>query len=131
MDGRQLTWTAFLLVCFGLVGLAGLFGIYAAPIPLERALARNATLDRVLDAARQPDPAPLLERLRPALAESAAPVLTGPGTLEERVAREREAVRARQEAEARGVARRLRLLVLVITAMAGLFGALVLGLARR
>ena len=75
------------------------------------------------------DPAPLLERLRPALAESAAPVLTGPGTLEERVAREREAVRARQDAEARGVARRLRLLILVVTAMAGLFGAVVLGLA--
>ena len=29
------------------------------------------------------------------------------------------------------VARRLRLLVLVVTAMAGLFGAVVLGLARR
>lgn len=131
MDTKRLTWTAFLLVCFGLVGLTGLFATYAAPIPLQRALNRNATLDRVLEAARQPDPAPLLERLRPALAESAAPVLTGPGTLEERVARERDAVRARQDAEARGVAHRLRLLVIVVTVMAGLFGALVLALARR
>ncbi len=43
-------WVAFLLVCFLLTGLVGLFASYATRIPLERALHRSAALDQVLAA---------------------------------------------------------------------------------
>lgn len=125
------TWTAFLLMCFALVGLAGLFGTFVTNIPLERALARHDTLDKVLEASRQPDAAARLEGLRRDLAESAGPVLTGEGTIEERVARERVAMRERQEREARGVTGRIRLLMVVVTVMAAAFGVFVLGMSRH
>lgn len=125
------TWTAFLVMCFAIVGLTGLFGTFATTVPLYRALARYAALDEVLAVSRQPDAAVQLDRLRPQLAESAAAVLQGEGTVEERVARERAAMRARQEHEAEGVAWRIRVMVLVVTLMAALFGVFVMGLSRR
>lgn len=125
------TWTAFLLMCFALVGMSGLFGTYVVNVPLLRALARYEALDEALAASREPDAALLLERLRPRLFESAGPVLGGEGTIEERVARERAAVRERQEREARGVVGRIRLLVVVVTLMAAAFGVLVMGLSRH
>ena len=125
------TWTAFLLMCFAVVGLTGLFGTFVAGVPLLRALERHATLDEVLAAAREPDAAARLERLRRPLAESAGPVLSGEGTLEERVARERTAMRERQEREARGVTGRIRTLIVLVTVMAAAFGVFIMGLSRR
>ena len=124
------TWTAFLLMCFAVVGLTGLFGTFVAGVPLLRALERHATLDEVLAAAREPDAAARLERLRRPLAESAGPVLSGEGTLEERVARERTAMRERQEREARGVTGRIRTLMVLVTVMAAAFGVFIMGLSR-
>ena len=124
------TWTAFLLMCFAVVGLTGLFGTFVAGVPLLRALERHATLDEVLAAAREPDAAARLERLRRPLAESAGPVLSGEGTLEERVARERTAMRERQEREARGVTGRIRTLIVLVTVMAAAFGVFIMGLSR-
>lgn len=125
------TWTAFLLMCFALVGLTGLFGTFVGNVPLLRALARNAALDEALVASRAPDAASLMERLRPQLGESAGPVLAGEGTIEERVIRERAAVRERQEREARGVVGRIRMLVVLVTLIAAAFGAFVMGLSRH
>lgn len=124
------TWTAFLLMSFAVVGLTGLFGTFVAGVPLLRALERHATLDEVLAAAREPDAAARLERLRRPLAESAGPVLTGEGTIEERVARERVAMRERQEREARGVTGRIRTLIVLVTVMAAAFGVFIMGLSR-
>lgn len=125
------TWTAFLVMCFAAVGLTGLFATFATTVPLYRALAQNAALDQVLAASRQPDAAAQLDRLRPLLGESAAGALGGEGTVEERVSRERAAMRVRQEHEAEGVAWRIRVMVLVVTLMATLFGVFVMGVSRH
>src|SRR5665213_872457 len=44
----NLATMGFLAVAFAMVGLIGLVASYAAPLPLERALARDAALDAVL-----------------------------------------------------------------------------------
>jgi len=125
------TWTAFLLMCFALVGLTGLFATYATSIPLERALIRTGTLDEVLAAARTPDSAARLAALRPALGEHADAVLSGPGELWDRVAAERAVVLNEQGREARSVAHRTRILVIIVTLMASLVGAGIMALAQR
>ncbi len=125
------TWTAFLLMCFALVGLTGLFATYATSIPLERALIRTGTLDEVLAAARTPDAGARLAALRPALGERADAVLSGPGELWDRVAAERAVVLNEQGREARSVAHRTRVLVIIVTLMASLVGAGIMALAQR
>ncbi|HTU56727.1 MAG TPA: hypothetical protein VMF62_22420 [Acetobacteraceae bacterium] len=120
----------FLAMAFVVVGLAGIFATYAAPVPFGRALAREAVLDQVLAASVAPDAQARLAALRPALGESAGAVLSGPGTLAERVARERERMRARSEQEAADLGARLRLLIGVVTFAAALFGLAMLGVGR-
>jgi hypothetical protein len=117
-------------MAFAIVGLAGIFGTYAAPVPLGRALAREAMLDQVLAAATAPDEAARLAALRPALGDSAASVLSGPGSLPERVARERARVRARFAQQAAGLGARLRLLIGAATLAAVIFGLAMLGIGR-
>ncbi len=131
MAGRpSFSAAGFLAMAFVIVGLAGIFATYAAPVPLGRALVREAALDQVLAAAAAPDAAARLAALRPALGESAAAVLSGPGTVPERVARERARVRARFEQEAAGLGARLRLLIGVATLAAAIFGLAMLGIGR-
>lgn len=90
-------------MCFLIVGLAGGFALVAAPVPLERALIRGAALD---------------ERLLAGEAPAA-------------IVRERAAVREEGEHEAAAVNARVRLTLIVVTAMAGLVGVGILGLSRR
>jgi hypothetical protein len=118
-------------MAFLIVGLAGIFGTYAVPVPLMRALGHEAVLDQVLAASTAPDAAARLAALRPALGTSADAVLGGPGTLAERVARDRAATRMRFEAEAAALGGRLRLLIGVATLAAGLFGLAMLGVGRN
>ena len=129
--GRQGgVWAAFLAMCFLVVGLVGGFALYVAPVPLQRALARGTVLDQALLAGEAPGAAGLAA-LRPALGESADAVLNGPGTIVERVVRERTAVTREAEAEETALVARIRLMLVVVTVMAGLFGIGVMGLARR
>ncbi len=125
----------FLAMAFVIVGLAGIFATYAAPVPLARALREEAVLDQVLaasgKAAGKADSAAELTRLRPLLGERAASVLEGPGTLEARVAAERARLTAHVEAEQAAVGARLRLLIIVATIAAGIFGLAMLGVGRR
>jgi hypothetical protein len=128
------TWAGFLVMAFVIVGLTGVFATYAGPLPLERALARDAVLDQAQATLSAPDPHAALERLRPALGDSAGKVLDGPDDpthLSDRIAAERAAMRSRLTAEAQGVARELRLLILVMTAAGAIFGAALLGVARN
>lgn len=127
----RITWTAFLLMCFAIVGLTGMFATYATSIPLERALIRTGTLDKVLAAARGPDADARLAALRPALGERADAVLSGPGDLWDRVAAERAVVLDEQGREARSVAHRTRIMVIVVTLMAGLVGSGIMALGQR
>ncbi len=130
--GRQGgVWAAFLAICFLVVGLLGGFALYAAPVPPQRALARGAVLDQVLLAGEAPDAGARLAALRSALGESAHAVLDGPGTLVERVVSARAAVRSEAEREEAAVTARIRLMLVVVTVMAGLFGIGIMGLARR
>jgi hypothetical protein len=117
-------------MAFVIVGLAGIFGTYAAPVPFARALVHEAALDQVLIAATAPDQAARLAALRPALGESAEAVLSGPGTLPERVARERARITASFERQAASLGTRLRLLIGVATLAAGIFGLAMLGVGR-
>lgn len=127
----QAAWTAFLLMCFALVGLTGMFASYAVVIPLDRTLARTAVLDGVLAEERQPDPA-RRATLRMMLGPEVAPrVLDGPGELFDRVAAQREVVLREGTQEERSVVYRVRLLVAVVTVMAGLVGGGIMALARR
>ena len=125
------TWTAFLLMCFALVGLTGMFASFATSIPLERALIRTGTLDQVLAAARTPDAAARLAALRPALGPDADAVLSGPGELWDRVAAQRRVVLDEQGREARSVAHRVRIMVGTVTLLAALVGAGIMALASR
>lgn len=117
------TWTAFLVMCFAVVGLTGLFGTYGPQVPLEIALARSAMLDRALVAGQAPDGAARLEAMRQELGRSADAVLSGPGTVPERVAAARATMLSEQAREARSVTRRTRLMIGMMTALGGAFGA--------
>ena len=126
------SWMGFAAMAFIVVGLSGVFTTYALPIPMERAFARDAVLDEALIAARSPDPAAALAALRPQLGDSADAVLQGPGTPEERIQRERAAMRDRVRADVEATALRLRWLCATVSVMGAVFvGALMGSLARR
>jgi hypothetical protein len=129
--GVGATWMAFLAMAFVIVGLTGLFASFATPLPLERALAREAALDDALTAAKGADAAAAIEALRPRLDDSAAALLPVGGDMAARIAAERIAMRARFQLEADTVVTRLRWLICVITVMAAAFGIAVLHIGRR
>ena len=132
----SMTVLSFLAIAFAIVGLTGLFATFAAPLPLQRALARERTLDAVLLAATHPNPAAELEALRPSLDDSADAVLSKPGSsttsdLVSRVAGERIVMRHRMEADTIHLAVRLRWLICVITMMAAAFSIAILHAGRN
>lgn len=127
----NLTWSAFLVMTFVVVGLAGFFASYAVPLPLARALAREAALDQALRAAHGPNPAAALEALRPQLGESAEALLPPSGDIDAKIAAERVAMRARFAAESVAVATRTRWLLAVVTLMGAVFGVAILHMGRR
>jgi hypothetical protein len=128
MNRNTSTWAAFLLVCFAVVGLMGAFASYAAPLPLERALARDGALDDALAAG---DSKPALEPLRERLDDSAALVIDGTGPLSARVATARAAMHVSLLHESDVVGDQLRFELLIITVVAGVFGTLMLVSAAR
>jgi hypothetical protein len=129
---RRSSWMMFAAVAVGVVGLTGVFATYATPLPLQREMAREAALDAALLAAREPDPRAALAALEPRLGDSAAALAGAPAGLPERVEQERLAMRARFGAESDSLAARLRCLIIVTTAMGGVFVvAIVGGFTRR
>ena len=122
------TWTAFLLMLFGLVGLCGLFASYAPAIPLERAMARIAALDEVAG----PGDAARTDRcLRIALGSVAPMVLDGIGPMPERVTEARRVVVDEERREAASIGYRTRLMLGVVTAIAAFLGAGIMALSRK
>jgi hypothetical protein len=110
-------WIAFLLCCFLLTGMVGLFASYGPSIPLERALHRiqavdAATANGTLDAAA----------LKLNLGDAAQDVLTGPGDVPARLARARDAIIADAIEDEAGVGARTRLMIFVVTAIAAALG---------
>ena len=119
-------WVPFLLMCFLLTGLVGLFASYATKIPLERALHRGAVLDQAL-ATGQPD----AKALRAVLGSEADYVLSGPGDLPSRIAKARAGILAEADAEADAIAARTRLMVALVTLLAAGLGSGMLLLASK
>lgn len=99
-------WVPFLLVCFLVTGIAGLFASYAATVPLERALHRSATAQEALPGAPGP------EALRHFLREQAS-------------------IRDEAEREAAAVGARARLILGVVTVLASGLGSGILLLAAK
>jgi hypothetical protein len=124
-------WNGFLITAFAVVGLVGAMGIYAAQIPFERALARNATLDQALAISGEPDAAAKLQALRPALDDSADHILSGPGDMATRITAERARMFAAFDQDAHDIGLRLRVVLAVFTAAGALFGVIVLSIVRR
>ncbi len=125
------TWMAFLAMTFGVVGLIGLFAPFAAPLPLQRALARETALDDALAALQGPDAPGRIQALAPRLEDSAAALLPVQGDMPAKISRERAAMRARFLAESDATATRLRWLVCLVTLMGAAFGVAVLNVAAR
>lgn len=114
----------FLAATIAIVGMLGVMATYITPLPLERAMAREAVLDQLLA-----DNGADYNELAPRLGDSAAAVKPGPD-LAARIAAERVAMRARLQAESNYTAGRLQLMLVVCSLGAILFGAVGLG-ARR
>ncbi len=131
MRGDNATWTGFLVATFGAVGLVGAAGIYGAQVPYAHALARNAVLDQALAAAAAPDAAARLEALRPALDDSADPILAGPGDIASRVAAERRRMFAAFALEAHNIRVRMFIGLAAFTAGGAVFGAMILSIVGR
>ncbi|GEM_PF-5495369 len=119
-------WIAFLLVCFLLTGMVGLFASYGPAIPLERALHRIEAVDRAV-ASGTPDAV----ALQAALGKSADDVVSGPGDLPTRTARARAAIIADAEEDTAGVGARTRLMIFVITALSGMIGVFIVLVVSR
>lgn len=118
-------WMAFVVMAFCVVGLTGLFATYALTIPIERAAARDAALDRVLAGA---DPATMRDALGGDEPGGGAAMLAGdPAGLPDRVRADRTAMHARIVEEAEAIAARLRWLVLIVTVMGAAFACAVMG----
>ncbi len=118
---------AFVAMAFAIVGLIGIFATYAGPLPLERAVARETALDAVLAAAKSGNPEAALDALKPELDDSAVVLKGGVEGIEQRVAAERVAMRARFTADAAATGVRLRWLIGMITLMGWVFTITMLG----
>ena len=120
-------WIAFLLVCFLLTGLVGLFASYGPSIPLERALRRIETLDRAT-ATVPPDTAGLEVAVGKTIA---ADVLTGPGDTQARLTRAHSAIIAEAEDDEAGVGARTRLMLYTVTILSAVLGTGILLIVAR
>ena len=119
-------WIAFLLVCFLLTGMVGLFASYGPSIPLERALHRITAVDDASTGGTLDAPALTL-----ALGRAADDVLTGPGDVQARLSRARAAIIADAEEDQAGVGARTRLMIFVVTGLAAALGTGILLLVSR
>lgn len=128
-QSRNYSAMGFLAMTFLIVGLVGGFATFATPLPLERALAREDTLDAAL--ATGADPAGLAA-LGTRLGDSAV-ALKGAdaASLPGLVAAERLAMRDRFRTEAAGVSARLRWVIALMTLSAAGFGLALTGALGR
>jgi hypothetical protein len=123
--------TGFLAMCFAIVGLVGIFATFAAPLPLQRAMLRDIALDDLLTGLHGAQPQAALEALKPRLDDSAPAFTPLPANPDAAVAAERQAMRQRFREEADATAYRMKLMIIIVTVMAAVFGAAITGLGRR
>ena len=121
----------FLAMCFVIVGLVGLFASFAAPLPLERAIARERTLDEAEAALSGPNPQAAIAALKDRLDDSAPALTPLPADAHAAIQAERVAMRARFLAESDAGATRMRWLIVIVTVMSAIFGVSITGFGRR
>jgi len=116
-------WYGFLIVGFAVVGLAGVFGTYAAQIPYERSEVAEQVLDRAATARTPAD----LAAMKTDLGDNAVILEQTSEPLPDRIAAARAATRARADGQAAAVAHGLRLDIILLTIGSALFGCFLLG----
>ena len=124
-SGPNYPMMGFLAATIAILGMTGIMATYITPLPLKRALAREAVLDQLLA-----DNGANYATLAPRLADSAAAVKPGPD-LAARIAAERVAMRARLQTESDNTAGRLQVMLLVCSLGAMMFGAVGMGARLR
>jgi hypothetical protein len=129
--GANITWAAFLVMCFAVVGLVGVFGTFASALPLRREIAREATLDEAVLAVRGPNPDAAIAALKDRLDDSAATLIPLPANPEAAISAERLAMRARFVAEAAATSSRVQMMIAIVTVMAAVFGSALMAFGAR
>lgn len=125
------TLLGFLMMCFVITGLVGLFASYAVPIPLARAVAREKTLDEAEAALSGPNPQAAIEALKARLDDSAPALIPLPPDPKAAIANERKAIRERFLTESEETSTRIRWLIVIVTVMSAVFGTAITGFGRK
>ena len=125
-DGRA--WSGFLVMAFVVLGLCGLFATYAAQLPYQRELFAETKLDAALGA---PDADARLDTLRDALGDDGAGAFEAKGDTRDRIETARRVLRRHFQDQGADIALRLRIVIVVFTGAAALFGLMVVSVLRR
>jgi hypothetical protein len=128
---NRATLLGFLMMCFIITGLVGLFASYAVPIPLARAIAREKTLDEAEAALSGPNPQAAIEALKARLDDSAPALIPLPPDPKAAIAKERIEMRARFLEEEEGNSTRIHWLIVIVTVMSAVFGTAITGFGRK
>jgi hypothetical protein len=121
-------WSGFLTMAFVVLGLCGLFATYAAQLPYQREFFAEAKLDAAIGA---PDAAARLDMLRSTLGEDGLGAFPATGDVRERIETARHILRRHFQEQAADIALRLRIVIVVFTGAAALFGLMVVSILRR
>ena len=126
------TWSAFLLTAFGVVGVVSCYAIFAAQIPMERALSRDAAMVALLSA---PDNA-TRNNLRDQLGAYADPLISADGAvkasdLKQEIASDRDLNWHAMGVESENIGNRLRWEIAIFAAACSGFGLMILSVAQR
>lgn len=121
-------WSGFLVMAFIILGLCGLFATYAAQLPYQREVFAESKLDAARTAS---DATALLDRLRETLGDDGAGAFPAGGDIGQRIETARHVLRGHFQDQAADIALRLRIVIVVFTAAAALFGLMVVSILRR
>ena len=121
-------WTGFLVMAFIILGLCGLFATYAVQLPYQREAYAEAKLDAATGA---PDAQARLDELRDALGDDGAGAFTSGGDMPHRIDAARHVLRRHFQDQGNDIALRLRIVIVVFTGGATLFGLMVTSILRR
>ena len=122
-------WTGFLVMAFIILGLCGLFATYAVQLPYQREAYSEARLDAASGA---PDAQARLDQLRDALGDDGTGAFP-PDDVEmsHRIDTARHVLRRHFQDQGNDIALRLRIVIVVFTGGATLFGLMVTSILRR
>jgi len=121
-------WAGFLVMAFIILGLCGLFATYAAQLPYQRADFAESKLDAAMGA---PDAQARLDLLRDTLGDDAAGAFPDTGSVNHKIEVARHVLRRHFADQAADIALRLRIVIVVFTGGATLFGLMVVSILRR